>query len=125
MGLGVHKYWSVFYSCLLEAQEQTNPLCFKSNKRGRRPAQPNMELRRQKKCHNLWKQGQASQEDYRALVCICREKTCKAKADMQLKLASVRSDDKIGFLKYISRARKSQEIIEPLLIEDDHLINRN
>ena len=34
-----------------------------------------LELKRKKKFYDLWKQGQASQEDYRAVVPMCREKT--------------------------------------------------
>jgi len=51
-----------------------------------------VELKREQKLYDLWKQGQASQEDYRAVVRICREKTQKAKAQPELKLASVVSD---------------------------------
>lgn len=125
VGLGVHKCWSVFNNCLLEAREQTNPLCRKSHKQGRRAAQLNTELRRKKKWYNLWKQGQASQEDYRALVRTCREKTHKAKVELELKLVSVSSDNKIGFFRYVNRTRKSRENMEPLLIEGGHLINRD
>jgi len=50
-----------------------------SSELGRRPTWLSrellVELKRKKKLHDLWKQGQASQEDYRAVVCICREKT--------------------------------------------------
>ena len=95
-GLGVHK-WSVFENYLLEAQEQAIPLCPKSSKRGRRPAWLNrellMELRRKKKLYDLWKQDQALQEEYRAVVHLCREKILKAKAQLELKLARVLSDN--------------------------------
>ena len=78
-GLGIHKCWSVFKNHLLEAQQEAIPLCPKSSKRGRRPAWLNrellMELKRKKKLYDLWKQGQASQEDHKAVVCICRQKT--------------------------------------------------
>jgi len=33
-----------------------------------------LDFRRKKKSYNLRKRGQASQEEYRALVYICREK---------------------------------------------------
>ena len=58
-----------------------------------------MELKRKKKLYDLWKQGQASQEAYTAMVRISREKTRKAKAQLELKLASVVSDSKKGFFK--------------------------
>ncbi|GAB0210316.1 mitochondrial enolase superfamily member 1 [Grus japonensis] len=70
-GLGVHKCWSVFKNHLLEAQEQAIPLCRKSSKQGRRPSWLNrellVELKRKKKLYDLWKQGQALQEDDRAM----------------------------------------------------------
>ena len=50
-----------------------------------------------KRLDDLWKQGQALQEDYRAVVGIRREKTRKAKAQLELKLTSVVPDNKKGF----------------------------
>lgn len=55
-----------------------------------------MELRRKKKLYDLWKQGQALQEDYRAMVWRRHKKP-----KLELKLASVVSDKK-GFFKYIN-----------------------
>ena len=46
----------------------------------------------EKKLYDLWKQGQALQEDYRAVVHIWRQK-----AQLELKLASVVSDNKKAF----------------------------
>jgi len=126
-GLGVHECWSVFKNDLLEAQEQAIPLCCKSSKRGRRPAWLNreflMELKRKKELCDLWKRGQASQEEYGAVVPLCREKTQKAKAQLQLKLASVVSDNKKVFFKYIHSNRRSKENIGPVLVEDGNLTN--
>ncbi|KAK4811148.1 hypothetical protein QYF61_019779 [Mycteria americana] len=98
-GLGVHECWSVFKSHLLKAQEQAIPLCHKSSKLGRRPAWLNRELlvelkRRKKKLYDLWKQGQALQEDYRAVVHIRRKKRQKAKAELELKLAIFNNTDR-------------------------------
>ncbi|GAB0208399.1 mitochondrial enolase superfamily member 1 [Grus japonensis] len=128
-GLGVHECWSVFKNHLLEAQEQAIPLCCKSSKWGRRPAWLNrkllVELKRKKKLYDLWKRGQASQEDYRAMVHICREKTQKAKAQLELKLASVVSDKKKGFFTYLNNKRRSKENIGLILVEDVHLTNRD
>ncbi|KAK4806869.1 LOW QUALITY PROTEIN: hypothetical protein QYF61_012590 [Mycteria americana] len=98
-----------------------------SSKRGRRPAWLNrellVELKRKKKLHDLWKRGQASQEDYRAVVHICREKTRKAKAQLELKLARVVSDNKKGFFKYVITKRRSKENIGLILM--GHLTNRD
>ena len=47
------------------------------------------ELGQKEKAHNLWKQGVVSKGEYRAAVHICREKTRKAKAVLELMLSSV------------------------------------
>jgi len=94
-------YWAVFKNHPLEAREQAIPLCRNLIKQGRRPAWLNGELltdlRRKKKLYDPWKQGQASQEEYRAMVCLCREKKQKAKVQLELKLAGVVSDNKKCF----------------------------
>lgn len=48
-----------------------------------------LELRQNKKAHSIWKQGLVSEGEYRAAVRICREKTRKAKAVLELMLSSV------------------------------------
>ncbi|KAK4831434.1 hypothetical protein QYF61_017565 [Mycteria americana] len=84
-----------------------------------------VELKRKKELYDLWKRGQASQEDYRAMVRICREKTRNAKAQLDLKLASVVSDNKKGFFKYINSKRRAKENIGLILVEDGNLTNRD
>ncbi|KAK4818300.1 LOW QUALITY PROTEIN: hypothetical protein QYF61_010762 [Mycteria americana] len=84
-----------------------------------------VELKRKKKLYDLWKQGQASQEGYSAVVRICREKTRKAKAPLELKLASVVSDHKKGFFRYVNSKRRSKENIGLILVEDGRLTNRD
>uniref|UniRef100_A0A8C4TS77 RPTOR independent companion of MTOR complex 2 n=1 Tax=Falco tinnunculus TaxID=100819 RepID=A0A8C4TS77_FALTI len=78
---------------------------------------------RRKKFYDPWKQGQVSREDYRAVVHMCREKTLKAKAQLQWKLASVVLNNK-GF-KYINSKRMSKENTELILVEDGQLTNRD
>ncbi|GAB0195083.1 mitochondrial enolase superfamily member 1 [Grus japonensis] len=53
------------------------------------------------------------------------EKAQKVKSQLELKLASVVSDNKKGFFKYINSKRRSKENIEPILVEDGHLTNRD
>ena len=126
-GFRIHEGWSVFKNHLTKAQEQVVPLCLKLSKRGRRPAWLNrellIELKRKKKLYDLWKEGQASQENYRAVVCICREKTGKAKAQLELNSASVVSDNKKGFLKYVNSKRRSKENLGLIFVEDGRLTN--
>jgi len=64
------------------------------------------------------------QEDYRAVVHICSEKTQKAKAQLDLKLASEVSDNKKGF-KFTHSKRRSKENTGPILLEDGHPISRD
>lgn len=78
--------------------------------------------KRKNKLYDLWRQGQALQEDYRAVVLICRGKTQKAK--IQLKLASSVSDNEKGFLKYVN-SKRSKENLGLIVIEDGHLTNRH
>lgn len=58
-GIGVHKWWSLFKSHFLRAQEQAIPMWDKSSKKGRRLAWLTSdllwELRRQTKVYGLWK----------------------------------------------------------------------
>ena len=84
-----------------------------------------MELKGKKKLDDLWKQGRALQEYYRAGVHICREKTGKARTHSALKLASIVSDSKKGFLQYVNSKRRSKDNIGMLLVEDGHLANRD
>ncbi|KAK4833057.1 hypothetical protein QYF61_027719 [Mycteria americana] len=79
-----------------------------------------VELKRKKKLYDLWK---ALQEYYRAVVCICREKMRKAKAQLELKLASAVSD-KNSFFKYVNSKMSSKENTGLILVEDGHLTNR-
>lgn len=69
-GLGVHEFWLVFKSHLLEAEEQAIPLCYRARKRGRRPAWPNrelfMELKRKK---NAWSLRARSAFEGRVQTC--------------------------------------------------------
>ena len=84
-----------------------------------------MELKRRKELCDLRKRGPASQEEYGAVIPLCREKTQKAKAQLELKLASVVSDSKKVFFKYIHSKRRSKENIGSILVEDGNLTNRH
>jgi len=83
-GRGVHECWSLFKRHFLHAQEQCIPLRKKWSKGGRRPAWLNKELlaeiRQKRKVHGMWKEGQATWEEYRNVVRACRDATRKAKA---------------------------------------------
>ena len=86
-GLEVHKCWSVFKNHLLSTGTG-NSTVSKSSKKGRRPAWLNrellVELKRKKKLYDLWNQGQASQEDYRAVICICKGEDTKGQNSIRV-----------------------------------------
>jgi len=54
-------------------------------------------LRKKRRVYHLWKKGQATQEEYRALIRSCREEIRKAKAQLELRLATVARDNKKFF----------------------------
>jgi len=87
-------------------------MCHKSNCRGRRLAWLNRELllglRKKRRVYQLWKKVQATQEEYRGLVRSCREKMTKAKAQLELRLATVVRDNKKYFYKYINNKKEAQ-----------------
>lgn len=59
------------------------------------------------------KQGDATEENYKAAVCICRKKTWKAKVQLELKLANNVSDNKNSPFNRMLIARKSlRKILE-------------
>jgi len=63
------------------------------------------ELIGKRKVYGMWKEGQATWEEYRNVVRACRDATRKAKVHLELNLARTGScvkDNKKGFFKYIS-----------------------
>jgi len=63
----------------------------------------------------MWKEGQATWEEYRNVVRECRDATRKAKAHLELKLARNVKNNKKGFFNYISSKRKARDNVGPLL----------
>lgn len=92
--------WLLFKSYLLRVKKQAIPLCHKLNKKGRRTSWMNrelfLELKQYKKVCDISKQGQVTQEDYRATV-RKEGKRQKDKAKLKMKLASNVSGLQKGF----------------------------
>ena len=65
----------------------------------------------------MWKEGQATWEEYRNVVRACRDATRKAKAYLELKLARDVKNNKKSFFNYISSKRKTRENVGLLLTE--------
>ncbi|KAK4813827.1 hypothetical protein QYF61_001831 [Mycteria americana] len=118
-GKGVQEGWTVFKEEVLKAQEGVVPRCQKTSRRGRRPAWLTkelwLELRKKRRVYNLWKKGQATQEDYKGVARLCREKSRRAKAELELSLAAAVKDNKKHFFKYISSKRRAKENLQPLV----------
>ncbi|KAK4819089.1 hypothetical protein QYF61_025348 [Mycteria americana] len=70
---------------------------------------------RRKRVYDLWKKGWATQEDYKGVARLCREKIRKAKAELGLNLAAAVKDNKKHFFKYISSKRRTKENLQPLV----------
>ncbi|KAK4806238.1 LOW QUALITY PROTEIN: hypothetical protein QYF61_013382 [Mycteria americana] len=119
MGKGVQEGWTFFKEEVLKAQEWAVPRCRKTSRRGRRPAWLTrelwLELRKKRRVYDLWKKGRATQEDYKGVARLCREKIRRAKAELELNLAAAVKDNKKHFFKYISSKRRAQENLQPLV----------
>ncbi|KAK4810452.1 hypothetical protein QYF61_004232 [Mycteria americana] len=63
----------------------------------------------------MLEQGQATQEDYKGVARLCREKIRRAKAELELNLAAAVKDNKKHFFKYISSKRRAKENLQPLV----------
>ena len=74
-----------------------------------------LKLREKGEMYRKWKQGCVSWEEYRAVVCVCRDRIRKAKAQMELNLARDVKDNKKGFYRYIGRRRQTKEDVPPLM----------
>ncbi|KAK4827403.1 hypothetical protein QYF61_017808 [Mycteria americana] len=119
MGKGVQEGWTFFKEEVLKAQERAVPRCRKMSRRGRRPTWLTrelwLELRRKRRVYDLWKKGRATQEDYKGVARLCREKIRRAKAELELNLAAAVKDNKKHFFKYISSKRRAKENLQPLV----------
>jgi len=74
-----------------------------------------VELRWKRKVYGMWKEGQATWEEFRNVVRACREETRKPKVHLELNLARDKKGNKKGFFNYISSKRKTRENMGPLL----------
>ncbi|KAM9591097.1 uncharacterized protein ACIBXB_006040 [Morphnus guianensis] len=129
-GKGVQEGWTFFKKEVLKAQDQAIPMRRKTNRRGRRPAWLNRELlllgfRIKRRVYHLCKKGQATQEEYRELVRSCREEIRKAKAQLELNLATVVRANKKCFCKYVNSKKNPKENIYPLLDAEGNIATQN
>jgi len=125
-GRGVHECWLLFKRHFLHAQERCIPLRKKWSQGGRRPVWLNKELLAEimwkGKVHGMWKEGQATWEEYRNVTRACRDATRKARAHLELYLARDVKNNKKGFFNYISSKWKTRDNVGPLLNEAGVLV---
>ena len=74
-----------------------------------------LRLWKKKRVYVLWKKGQATWGDYKEVAKVCREEVQKAKAQLELRLATAVKENKKSFYKYISGKRRSKENFHPSL----------
>ncbi|KAK4825741.1 hypothetical protein QYF61_002180 [Mycteria americana] len=127
-GKGLQEGWTFFKKEILKVQEQAVPMCQKMSRQGRRLSWLNrelwLELRKKRRVYDLWKKGQATQEDYKD-VRLCREKIRRAKTQLELNLATAVKDNKKYFYKYISNKRRTKENLHPLLDAGGNIVTKD
>jgi len=82
-------------------------------------------LRKKRSIYHLWKKGQATEEEYRGLVRSFREEIGKAKAQLELRLATVARDNKKCFYKYVNNKKRAKENLHPLLDARGNIVNKD
>ncbi|PKU33451.1 contactin-associated 3 [Limosa lapponica baueri] len=80
------------------------------------------ELRR---VYDLWKKGQATQEGYKDVVRLCREKIRRVQAQLDLNLVLDIKNNKKSFYKYISNKRRTKENLHPLTDEGVNIVTKD
>jgi len=105
-------------------------MCRGTNRRGRRRAWLDRELllglRNKRRVYHLerWKKGRVTEEHYRGLIRLCREEVRKAKAQIELRLATVVRHNKKSFYKYINNKKRPKESLHPLLDARGNIFNQ-
>jgi len=88
-------------------------MCCKTKRWGRQLAwlnrEPLLGFRKKRQVYYFWKKGQATQEEYRGLVRLCRQETRKAKAQLEIRVATVVKENKKCFYKYINNKKRQGE----------------
>jgi len=84
-----------------------------------------VELRQKRKVYGMWKEGQATWEEYRKVVKACRDAMRKAKVHLELNLARDVKDNNKGFFKYISSKQKTRDNAGLLLNEVGVLVTEH
>ncbi|KAK4816201.1 hypothetical protein QYF61_012666 [Mycteria americana] len=105
-GKGVQEGWTFLKEEVLNSQEQAVS-------------------RKKRRVYDLWKKGQATQEDYKGVARLCREKIRRAKAELELNLATAVKDNKKYFFKYITSKRRAKENLQPLVDGEGNTVTKD
>ena len=123
------KLGKLFQKVILKVQELAIPKSQKMSRWARRPGWLNrdlwLDLKNKRKVYGLWKSGQAAYEGYRYVVKLCREKIRKAKAQLELGLATKAEENSKCFYKHINSKRKARENLHPLLDTEGNLVTKD
>ncbi|KAJ7413047.1 hypothetical protein BTVI_44296 [Pitangus sulphuratus] len=109
-------------------QEQAVSVCQKTSQQGRSAwldRELSLKLREKRRVYDLWKKGQAIQKEYKDVVRSCRDKIRKAKAQLELNLATSLRDNKKCFYKYINNKRRAKENLLPLLDMEGNIVTKD
>ena len=77
------------------------------------------------KDYGLWKSGQATYDDYRYVANMCRDKIRKAKAQLELSLATKVKGNNKYFCKYINSKRRARDNLHPFLDAEGNLVTKD
>jgi len=83
------------------------------------------ELKWKKKVYGMWKEIQATWEEYSKVLRVCRGEMRKAKVHVELNLARDVKDNKKGFFNYISSKRKARDNVGLLMNEVGVLVTED
>ena len=123
------KGWEYFKEIVLKVQDLTIPMSQEMSQWARRLVWLNrdlwLELKNKRKAYGLWKSGQATYEDYRYAVKLCREKIRRAKAQLELSLATKAKENSKCFYKHINSKRKARENLHPSLDAKGNLVAKD
>ena len=119
----------IFPTFLKATNSYKSPKSRKTSQWARRPDWLNrdlwLELKSKRKVYGLWKSGQATYDDYRYVVKLCREKIRKAKAQLELSFATKAKENSKCFYKHINSKRKARENLHPLLDTEGNLVTKD
>ena len=128
-GKGAQDSWLAFKGCFFRAQDQSIPAGRKSRKGARRPTCLSRELveklKWKRRVYRSQKEGLATWEEYKTVVRGCREATRKAKASLELNLASGVEDNRKGFFEYKADKTNTRGSVGPLMNEMGALVTED